>query len=160
MVEQIKNISDMLNPEILVKNIYLYSLLVLFLTMYGPRLHPKLPSSLRNLFDNYIFRAIILFLISYLSIKNFSISLVIAIIFIFIINLLNTENVLNIIKNEGFTINGPPVSSCNIYNKDSFNLVGTAFYPMSDNNQLLSLDSRNDNDNYLKYNNEIQFKNK
>ena len=59
----VKNITEMLDPKLLVQNSYLFALLTLFLTMYGPRLQPKLPSTLRNLFDNVAFRLIVLFLI-------------------------------------------------------------------------------------------------
>ena len=37
------------------------------------------------------------------------------------------------ILSEGFQ--GPNLTN-NIYNKDSINYIGTAFYPMSDNNKL------------------------
>ena len=35
-----------LDPKVLVQNVYLFAVLVLFLTIYGPRLGPKLPNSL------------------------------------------------------------------------------------------------------------------
>ena len=33
-----------------------YGLLALFLGIYGPRLHPKLPPIIRDLFNNNVFR--------------------------------------------------------------------------------------------------------
>ena len=45
---------------LLFQNVYLYSILALFLTIYGPRLHMRLPNSVMKLFNNIVFRACIL----------------------------------------------------------------------------------------------------
>ena len=42
MVKIIKSFSKMLKPEYLVQNTYLFAILTVFLTMYGPRLQPQL----------------------------------------------------------------------------------------------------------------------
>ena len=134
MVELVKSLKKMLNPEYLVQNSYLFAVLSIFLVIYGPRLHPKLPESLKNLFNNPVFRAIILFLISFLASKNFQSSIVITVIFLVTMNILHTSKVFNNFKNyEKFTNNGPPVSTCSSYNNIKSN--GTAFYPLNDNNQ-------------------------
>ena len=52
MVQAVKNLETIFSPEYLVQNNYLMYILAIFLTMYGPRLHPKLPTPLRNLFRN------------------------------------------------------------------------------------------------------------
>ena len=89
MIEQkVRSLLSMLEPKILVQNIYLFSILSIFLVMYGPRLQPKLPPSLRNLFNSNIFRGIILFLISYMSTTNIKASIVISIILIVTINII------------------------------------------------------------------------
>jgi len=136
MAEIVKNIKSMLDPEILVQNTYLFSVLIVFLTMYGPRLQPKLPNSLRSLFSNSIFRGVILFLIVYLSSNNFQSSIVITIIFLVTMNLLHTTSALERISKESFYVNGPPVASCNSYNPKSINLIGTVNYPLNDNDNL------------------------
>jgi len=148
MVQQkVKSLLDMLNPKILVQNTYLFSILSIFLVVYGPRLQPKLPVSLRNLFNNAVFRAVILFLISYLSSTNIQSSITITIIFLITINLLHTNNILETFQEEGFEIhNGSPLSCCDTYNKDSFNLTGTAFYPLHKKN-----DENNFNDDEINY---------
>ena len=64
----------LLDIENLFQNVYFWALLVLFTTMYGPRLSPKLPNRLKNLFDNILFRGIVLFLIVYMANKNFLLS--------------------------------------------------------------------------------------
>ena len=58
----VNSLKDLLNPELLVENTYLFATLSIFLAMYGPRLHMKLPQSLRSLFDNPVFRGSVLFL--------------------------------------------------------------------------------------------------
>ena len=133
----------MLEPKILVQNIYLFSILSIFLVMYGPRLQPRLPPSLRNLFNSNIFRGVILFLISYMSTTNIKASIVISIIFMVTINILHTNDVLDTFENEGFVIHGQPLESCNLYNKESINLTGTAFYPI---NKINNDDDSNNND--------------
>ena len=136
MVEIVKSLKKMLDPNYLVQNSYLFAVLSIFLTMYGPRLHMKLPQSIKNLFDNVVFRGAVLFLIAYLSSSNFQSSLVISIIFLVTMNVLHTSKVLESFEQEGFSVNGPPVASCNSYNSEAINLNGTAFYPMHDNDQI------------------------
>ena len=155
MVKIIKSISKMLDPEYLVQNSYLFAVLTVFLTMYGPRLQPQLPESLRNLFDNIVFRGVVLFLIGYLSSNNFQVSLIVTIIFLVTMNILHTNEVLEKFNYENFVINGPPLASCSPYNPDSFNLIGTPYYPLHDTNKLLV--EREQNDNILKYENEINY---
>ena len=66
MAEVVKSVEQLLDPNILVENIWLFSVLSVFLAMYGPRLHMKLPGSIRNLFDNAVFRGAVLFLVAYM----------------------------------------------------------------------------------------------
>ena len=136
MAEIVKNLKTMLDPEYLVQNSYLFAVLSIFLTMYGPRLHMQLPQSIKNLFDNAVFRGAVLFLIAYLSSSNFQSSLVISIIFLVTMNILHTSKVLETFQQEGFSVNGPPVASCGSYNNEAIQLNGTAFYPMQDNDQI------------------------
>ena len=51
----IRSISELLDPKFLVQNTYLFSILSVFLVMYGPRLQPNLPDQLKNVFDIIIF---------------------------------------------------------------------------------------------------------
>ena len=69
-----KNLKSLLNLNNLFKNTFFFGLLVIFLTVYGPRLSPKLPSSLEKLFDNPAFRSVVIFLIIYLANKDFQLS--------------------------------------------------------------------------------------
>ena len=94
MVEVVKTLSGLLNPNVLVENIYAFTVLTVFLTMYGPRLHMRLPPSLMELFDSMLFRAAILFLIVYMSNRDFVGALTIVIIFTVTMNILHTNDVL------------------------------------------------------------------
>jgi len=125
--------NKLLNVESLLQNGYFIALLAIFLTMYGPRLHPTLPNSLRNLFNNRLFRVLVMFLVVYLSNKNLTLSLTITIIFVVTMSIVNHVNAVEMLTMEKFY--GAPVSRCKNY--ENINKIGTAFYPMSDTNSLL-----------------------
>jgi hypothetical protein len=149
----VNSLKDLLNPEILVENTYLFATLSIFLAMYGPRLHMKLPHSLKSLFDNPVFRGSVLFLIAYMAHRDFVGALVITIIFLITLNLLHTtevlENVTSILSNEGFQVNGPPVANCNSYKSSDPMKLGTKFYPLHDGQD--SLDIRGGNQTLNEY---------
>lgn len=143
MVEVVKTLSELLHPRVLVENVYLFGILSIFLTVYGPRLHIRLPTGLRNMFNNPVFRSIILFLIAYLSHRDFVASLVITVVFIVTINLLHTIDVIDTVKekfqsNEHFASpeperplsygQGPPIANCNVYSKTKEN--SHPYYPL------------------------------
>ena len=106
---------------------YLFGILSLFLAMYGPRLHPKLPEGLRVMFNNRYFRATVIFLIAYISSSDIQTSLVISIVFIITINLFHTSKLLEKFRSEKFAVNGSPVDDCNIYNNSNINKIGTLY---------------------------------
>ncbi len=136
-----------LNPDILVENIWLVSILSVFLTMYGPRLHPKLPVGIKNLFNNTLFRATILFLIAYMAHRDFTAAVVISIIFMVTLNMVHTNSVLENMVNKGFsekfTVNGPPVANCRVYLSSDENKLGTKFYPLNDNPDAVKIRNGN-----------------
>ena len=80
MSEIVRSLPQFLDPNILVENVWLFSVLSVFLAMYGPRLHMKLPGSIRNLFDNAVFRGAVLFLVAYMADRDFAGALTITII--------------------------------------------------------------------------------
>ena len=129
----VRTFSELLNPEILVENAYLFATLSIFLGMYGPRLHPKLPDSVKVLFENLIFRCSVLFLVAYMAHRDFTGALIISIVFVVTMNLLHTtevlKNVSNILTSEKFS-NGPPVANCNTYVNSNEKNLGTKFYPL------------------------------
>ena len=68
-------------------NPYLYGVIIIALTMYGPRLSPNLPVSVKNLFNSAIFRILVLTLVIYLTSKDLSMALIVAIGFVLVISL-------------------------------------------------------------------------
>ena len=95
MVEFVNTLKGFMNPDVLVENVYVFSVLCIFLSMYGPRLHIRLPPTLMGLFNNTLFRAAVLFLIAYMSHKDFVGALAITIIFMVSLNILHTHTVLS-----------------------------------------------------------------
>lgn len=80
--------------ETTVKNPYVLGALAMFVAFYGPRLQPRLPNSIRTLFNNPVFRFIVLVLIVYLSSNNLGTAIMVTIAYVVIMNLvtmLNTE---------------------------------------------------------------------
>lgn len=143
MIDSVKSV---LNPKTYIKNMYLFGILSLFLTMYGPRLHPKLPDGLRAMFNNRIFRAIVIFLIAYISSSDIQTSMVMSIVFLITMNLFHTSKLLEKFKSEGFVINGTPVASCDTYDSKHINSVRTAYYPLNNEIGDLEEDSMMENE--------------
>ena len=131
-----------LNLEDIVGSTYFFGILVLFLVMYGPRLSPKLPDSIRSLFNSQAFRALVMFLVIFNSNRELGMvmSLVIVIIFMVVMNMLQTSNLIQTVKNEHFTSSnwGPSPISCSTYDMAQANFLGQAFYPLNDRNNLLN----------------------
>ena len=140
MEKTFRTLGDYLEPKFLLENMFLYSILVIFLTVYGPRLHPSLPPTVRNLFNNVLFRMVVLFLIGYLINRDFVASLVLAILFTVTFNIIQTQEILEgMDETEKFLNYGPPVANCTNYNSDRINEIGVPFYPLSDNKNSAEL---------------------
>jgi len=136
--------NSIFNPETLLQNGYFIALLSIFLAMYGPRLHPKLPNSLRNLFNNSLFKILIMFLVVYLSNRNLRLSLTIAIIFVVTMSMVNQANALEMLAMENFY--GKPLNECDNYK--NINMTGSVFYPLNDDSQKLSSHNEMDQTTY------------
>lgn len=147
MTDIIKTVKGVLQPKIFVENIWLVAVLGLFLAMYGPNLPFTLPNGIKNVFNNYIFRCVIIFLIVYLANKDFAAALVITIIFVVTLNIIHTSNVLDNVRNvlainkEEFQINGPPVANCGTYDDGEHKNTGTVYYPLNDTNSAKNIRS-------------------
>jgi hypothetical protein len=79
--------------EALFKNPMLYAVLAIFLGVYGPRLHPKLPKNVRALFNSAWFRTLIILLIAFMSSHNLQLSLLIALAFLLILMVVDASDV-------------------------------------------------------------------
>ena len=143
MAEVVKSVEQLLDPNILVENVWLFSVLSVFLAMYGPRLHMKLPGSIRNLFDNAVFRGAVLFLVAYMANRDFAGALTITVIFVVTLNILHTtkvlENAAEMVSSENFQVNGSPVANCDSYKHSDANKIGMKFYPLHDNQNVQKL---------------------
>ena len=84
-----ESIDDVLRP--LHENKTLYTFVTLFLVLYGSLAKPKLPSVIRQLFDNAIFRTMILALIMVNKGNDLHLSIMIAVAYIYTMQLNHLE---------------------------------------------------------------------
>lgn len=68
-------------------NPYLYGIIIVALTMYGPRLSPGLPEPIKKMFNSPIFRILVLTLIIYLTNRDLTIALIVSIGFVLVVSL-------------------------------------------------------------------------
>ena len=81
----------------------LFGILTLFLALYAPRLHPKVPPILRELLNSPLFRFLVLVLIIYMSNRDLTMALIISIAFILVISLTNTLEAYEYFTEETFS---------------------------------------------------------
>lgn len=96
----LENIGQKLNDTI--GKGYLFVLIILFVTLYGPRLSPSLPDPIRHLFGNQIFRTLIVFIIIFNSNRKLGLmmSLFMAILFMFAMNMLQMSSLMEHMESE------------------------------------------------------------
>ena len=70
-------------------NTVLYGALAVFLGVYGPRLHPRLPPMIRNLFNHPAYRTFVILLVVYLSSNDLQLALLITVAFLLVSNVVN-----------------------------------------------------------------------
>ena len=78
----------------LIENTYLFALLTLVITLYGPRLAPELPVSIKQLFNSVVFRTLLIFLLVFMAKKNIKVSIVVSVIFLVIQGMIDKDNAL------------------------------------------------------------------
>ena len=91
MTSLIKNIEKQLKISDLYNNPILFSVLSMFLVMYGPRLQPGLPPAIMNLFNNKLFRFVVMVLIAYLSSRNLQIAMLLSLTLCLITSMSSTQ---------------------------------------------------------------------
>lgn len=99
------------------------AVLCLFISFKSTDISYTYPDFVHELYDEPLYRLIILGLILFITTKNFLIGLLLMLITVFI---LSDYHLLS----EGFV--GPNLNNCDIYNKEQINYTGTAFYPLND----------------------------
>lgn len=75
------------------QNPYLKSGLALFLVLYSSMSRPELPSMIMLLFDNAIFRLLVLTLIVFMSNGDVQVALLVAVAFTVTLNFLNEQKI-------------------------------------------------------------------
>lgn len=73
-------------------NVYISTFLVTILVLYASLLGPKLPPIMKTLFDNPIFKIIILFMLVVRGNADPSLAIMVVIVFVLTLDFLNTEN--------------------------------------------------------------------
>tara|TARA_B100001287_G_C22258885_1_gene334003 strand:- start:24 stop:524 length:501 start_codon:yes stop_codon:yes gene_type:complete len=99
--------------NMLFENKYLSTALSMFLVFYSSRAAPKLPNFMVKLFENSIFRILVLSLIVYKGNRDPQFAIMIAVVFTITMNMVSKQKLF-----EGFTDIDPP-SQKNIF-EDSF----------------------------------------
>jgi len=122
------SLQKLLNKSI--DNPIIYSVLALFLAIYSPRLAPKIPNWLMDLFQNEIFKFIILLLVVYVSSKDLQLSLLISIAFVMVMSIVNYQyteeqfsNYMETFQNIETPLESTSVSSNRANNNDMMNVV-------------------------------------
>tara|TARA_R100001163_G_C5068360_1_gene208491 strand:+ start:7248 stop:7523 length:276 start_codon:yes stop_codon:yes gene_type:complete len=71
------------------QNPYVSATLTIFLVLYGALARPDLPDFVMDLFDNALFRMLVLFLIAYTASTNLQVAMLVAVGFTLTMNLLS-----------------------------------------------------------------------
>jgi O-antigen ligase len=83
-------------------NKYFVAFFITFTIMYFPLIRPELPSYIKNLFNNPIFRLVVLFLIVVKANKDPSLALMIAIVFVAITNCLAQQQAVEAFQSTSY----------------------------------------------------------
>lgn len=96
------------NPQII------YGIMILFLALYASHVAPQLPHSVTNVFDNTFFKIFIFILILWIAQVSPSLSILIAIAFMMLINYVNNKKLFEFIDNTSAPSTSEPSKSENV----------------------------------------------
>jgi hypothetical protein len=82
---------NMMGLDKILENQYVTAVLVLVLVLYGSLARPNIPPILQNLFENPIFRVLLLALIVYRGNQNPQLAIVVAVVFMIVMNLITQQ---------------------------------------------------------------------
>lgn len=88
-MNSLKRFSDRLDQTL--SNGYVLAFVMLFVILYGSLARPQLPDGIMNLFDNWLFRLLILTLIAFIALRNFAMALLVAILFTLLMNAVSEQ---------------------------------------------------------------------
>lgn len=106
---------------------YVSTAIILFITLYASLAAPKLPKSWLNMLDSQISKLLMLFMIGYLSTKNFPVAIISAMAFLLTMNTIQkhqvNDKIINIIVVDAIDSNLNEViqQNTNEYNKEYTN---------------------------------------
>jgi predicted neutral ceramidase superfamily lipid hydrolase len=80
-----------MNVDYILDNHYVKAILITLMMLYVATIRPELPSYIKNLFNNPIFRIVVLFIVVMKGNKDPFFSLMIAISFVVTLNLLSVQ---------------------------------------------------------------------
>ena len=114
--------------------------LVVIIGIFSTQVEKAYPDFIHNLSEEPLYKFVALCIIVFITMRNFSIGLLLAIIFLF------TVSDIGLLSNISESFTGPPVNSCQIYNSEDTKQIGTAFYPLN-SNQIVDNMYKNKNKN-------------
>jgi len=103
-------------------------LLIIVITFYSTNVEKTYPEILQDLTDEPLYKFISLIIILFVTRYNAIIGILLAIVFLFTIS---DIGILSTVSETRESFEGPPVNSCQIYNKNKTKQFGTAFYPIN-----------------------------
>ena len=112
--------------------------LVLLVSVLSSEIEYQYPLFLRNALEEPLFKLVVLLFVIYMTYQNFTLGLLLALIFVFSVTNVRTMSQVS----EGFE-NGSPLAHCGTYNTD-IKKVGTVYYPMHDNQNTRRIRKGND----------------
>lgn len=77
----------------LMENPLVIGLISIAVTVYGPRLSPKLPAFITNAFNSSLFRFGVLLIIIFIGNRDIRVSMVLAILFMILLSIVNHQNI-------------------------------------------------------------------
>ena len=114
--------------------------LVVIIGIFSTQVEKAYPDFIHNLSEEPLYKFVALCIIVFITMRSFSIGLLLAIIFLF------TISDIGLLSNISESFTGPPVNSCQIYNPEDTKQIGTAFYPLN-SNQIVDNMYKNKNKN-------------
>lgn len=103
-------------------------LLIIIITFFSTNVEKTYPELLQDLTDEPLYKFISLVIILFVTRYNTVIGILLAIVFLFTIS---DIGILSSVSETKENFEGPPVNSCQIYNKEKTKQIGTAFYPIN-----------------------------
>lgn len=102
-MDTLKNISNVAQTNInnVLRNPYVMAVLKIALVLYAAQIAPRVPGPIQSLFQNTIFKIVIISLIAYLAEVDFQLAIMMAVVFVLSANILSGRGPFESFMNEG-----------------------------------------------------------